>query len=48
MGESILKILYAGEDEGMDINEDGNLLITQPNGETFVHEVVNPDAQEQI
>ena len=28
MGESILKVLYAGEDEGMDINEEGNLLIT--------------------
>ena len=48
MGESILKVLYAGEDEGIDINEDGNLIITQPNGEQFVHEVINPDVQEQI
>lgn len=48
MGESILKVLYAGEDEGIDINEDGNLIITQPNGEQFVHEVINPDLQEKI
>ena len=49
MGEAVLKVLYAGEDEGMDINENGDLLITQPNGETFLHEVVNPEvAQEQI
>jgi len=39
MGEAVLKVLYAGEDEGMDINENGDLLITQPNGETFLHEV---------
>jgi hypothetical protein len=49
MGEAVLKVLYAGEDEGMDINENGDLLITQPSGETFLHEVVNPELQgEQI
>jgi len=47
MGEAVLKVLYAGEDEGMDINENGDLLITQPNGETFLHEVVNPEVAQE-
>lgn len=29
MGEAVLKILYAGEDEGIDIDENGDLLISQ-------------------
>ena len=28
MGETVLKILYAGEDEGMDIDGNGDLVIT--------------------
>lgn len=43
MGETILKILYAGEDEAIEINEENNLIITGPNGESVIHPVVNPD-----
>ena len=28
IGDAVLKILYAGEDEGMDINAAGDLVIT--------------------
>jgi len=28
MGETVLKILYAGEDEVIEINDDNNLVIT--------------------
>jgi hypothetical protein len=35
----VLKILYAGEDEGMDIDADGNLVITAANGQVIKQEV---------
>ena len=28
LGDTVLKILYAGEDEEMDINQDGDLIIS--------------------
>lgn len=43
MGETVLKILYAGEDEVIEINEENNLIITAADGQSGVHEVVNPD-----
>ena len=45
MGETVLKILYAGEDEEIQINTENNLIITGPNGESVVHPVINPDTQ---
>jgi len=45
MGETVLKILYAGEDEVIEINEDNNLIITAQDGQSGVHVVVNPDTQ---
>lgn len=45
MGETVLKILYAGEDEEIQINNENNLIITGPNGESVVHPVINPDTQ---
>jgi hypothetical protein len=49
IGDAVLKILYAGEDEGMDINGDGDLLITA-GGQTVTHkierlEAANPEAE---
>lgn len=32
MGETVLKILYAGEDEVIEINDDNNLVITAQDG----------------
>lgn len=43
MGETVLKILYAGEDEVIEINDDNNLIITASDGQQGIHEVINPD-----
>lgn len=45
MGETVLKILYAGEDEVIEINEDNNLIITAQDGQSGIHTVVNPDTE---
>jgi hypothetical protein len=33
MGETCLKILYAGEDETVEINDQNDIVVTGPNGE---------------
>jgi len=38
LGDTVLKILYAGEDEEMDINAGGDLVINA-GGQTIVHKV---------
>lgn len=38
LGDTVLKILYAGEDEEMDINGDGNIVISA-GGQTLVHKI---------
>jgi len=45
LGETVLKILYAGEDEVIEINEDNNLIITAQDGQSGIHNVVNPDTE---
>jgi len=47
MGEAVLKILYAGEDEGVDVTAEGDLVITA-GGQTITHKVVMPDANVQM
>ena len=38
LGDTVLKILYAGEDESMDINPEGNLIISA-GGQELVHKI---------
>ena len=38
LGDTVLKILYAGEDEDMDINPEGNLIISA-GGQQLVHKI---------
>lgn len=47
IGDTVLKILYAGEDEGMDIDGNGDLIITA-GGQTLVHKVKGDDNPELI
>jgi hypothetical protein len=44
LGDTVLKILYAGEDEEMDINQEGALTI-KAGGQELIHKIekkVNP------
>ena len=43
MGDGILKVLYASEEEQIDLDNDGSIMITSPSGETVVHTVVMPE-----
>ena len=43
MGDGILKVLYASEEEQIDLDNDGAIMITSPTGETVTHTVVMPE-----
>lgn len=38
LGDTVLKILYAGEDEEMDIDGSGNLII-KAGGQEIIHKI---------
>ena len=38
LGDTVLKILYAGEDEEMDINQEGDLII-KAGGQELIHKI---------
>jgi len=47
LGQDILKILYAAEDEKVEVSASGELTITAPNGEQVQGEIANAGAADE-